>query len=590
MRNEVFQKEEPNEFVLNSTEKVELEKCIEKFLKIKAIEKCGYEDGQFVSSYFLVPKPDGSFRFILNLKKFNNFVFTEHFKIEDIRTVLNILNKDDLMCRLDLKDAYLLLAICKEDSKYLKFKYKDEFYQFRALPFGLSSSPYIFTKVMKPVVNYLRKLGIRVVVYLDDFLILGSSIVECRNSLYVTIYLLNYLGFIINFDKSVTTPIKICKFLGLIINSEKMQLELPDEKRVKIKELVSRTLNLKRITITNLAEIIGTLVAACPAVAYGWLYYKNLEKLKHDSIILNNYNLKCKVELNDLAKQDLLWWKNNVLKSVNKIRSSSFDLEIFSDASTTGWGAVCNFQEANGFWDVVELENHINYLEIKAAFLGLKCFASNLVDKQILLRIDNITALAYLNKMGGIKSDSLNAITKEVWEWCKERRLWIFAEYVASKDNPADWGSRISNMDTEWELSEEAFRVIVKKFGVPEIDLFASRINRKCWRYCSWERDPEALAINALTVEWKKFFWYAFPPFSLISKVIKKIKEEGSTGILLVPLWPSQPWFPDFKKLLVSDTIEFTPSDHLLLSPCRNKIHPLAANLSLTVGVLSGKH
>ena len=58
----------------------------------------------------------------------------------------------------------------------------------------------------------------------------------------------------------MTTPVKICKFFGLIVNSEKMQVELPNEKRVKIKELVSKTLNLKKITITNLAEINGTLV------------------------------------------------------------------------------------------------------------------------------------------------------------------------------------------------------------------------------------------------------------------------------------------------------------------------------------------
>lgn len=71
---------------------------------------------------------------------------------------------------------------------------------------------------------------------------------------------------------------------------------------------------------------------------------------------------------------------------------------------------------------------------------------------------------------------------------------------MASKDNPADEGSRISNIDTEWELSEIAFREIVKKFGKPSIDFFASSINKKCSRYFSWERDPDALAINALTV------------------------------------------------------------------------------------------
>lgn len=131
---------------------------------------------------------------------------------------------------------------------------------------------------------------------------------------------------------------------------------------------------------------------------------------------------------------------------------------------------------------------------------------------------------------------------------------------------------------------------IKRTFGVPTIDLFASRINNKCTKYCSWERDPEAYAINSLTIRWKYEFWYAFPPFALISKVLKKIKDEGSTGILVVPLWTSQPWFPEFKRLLVSDEIIFSPSTELLLSPSRRVFHPLAQDLTLVSAVVTGKH
>ena len=93
---------------------------------------------------------------------------------------------------------------------------------------------------------------------------------------------------------------------------------------------------------------------------------------------------------------------------------------------------------------------HINYSEIKAAFLGLRAFFKNCSNKQILLRIDNITALAYINKMGGIKYRSLNYITKKLWEWCRDRDIWVFAEYIASSDNLADEGSRVTNVDIEW--------------------------------------------------------------------------------------------------------------------------------------------
>lgn len=281
------------------------------------------------------------------------------------------------------------------------------------------------------------------------------------------------------------------------------------------------------------------------------------------------------------AIKELKWWDSQIGITKNKIRSNSFDLEIFSDASKSGWGATCGKEKANGLWNKDERMMHINYLEIKAAFLALRCFASSLYNQQILLRIDNITALAYINKMGGIKYRNLHIMSKEIWEWCQIQKIWLFAEYVASKENPADEGSRISNPDTEWELANHAFNLVIKKLGNPTIDLFASRINKKCPRYCSWERDPDAAAINAFTISWKHEYWYAFPPFALISKILKKVREEGSSGILVVPLWTGQPWFPVFTELRVSKLIEFKPCDNLLLSPCRTLTHPLAEDLTL---------
>ena len=231
---------------------------------------------------------------------------------------------------------------------------------------------------------------------------------------------------------------------------------------------------------------------------------------------------------------------------------------------------------------------HINYLEIKAAFLALKCFTKNLYNKQILLRIDNITALAFINKVGGTRADNLHFLTSSLWQYCEDRNLWVFAEYVASKENVADEGSRLSNLDTEWELAKFAFNKIVRTFGFPEIDLFATRINSKCRIFCSWHRDPENYAINAFTISWSKFFWYAFPPFAMLTRVFNKIIEEETTGIIVVPFWPSQPWYPIFERLVISDKLFFNPSKDLLLSPFRT-IHPLALQLTLIAGIVSGR-
>ncbi|CAB0041784.1 unnamed protein product [Trichogramma brassicae] len=106
-------------------------------------QKTEHQEDEFISTFFTVPKPDGSHRFILNLIKFNEFVPIYHFKMEDLRTVINILEKGDYMCSIDLKDAYFLIPVCKESQKYLKFVWNDNVYQFLVLPFGLCTALYI---------------------------------------------------------------------------------------------------------------------------------------------------------------------------------------------------------------------------------------------------------------------------------------------------------------------------------------------------------------------------------------------------------------------------------------------------------------
>lgn len=133
------------------------------------------------------------------------------------------------------------------------------------------------------------------------------------------------------------------------------------------------------------------------------------------------------------------------------------------------------------------------------------------------------------------------------------------------------------------------FDQIEKIFGPFSVDLFASRLNKKCNKFYSRFPDPEAESVDAFIKSWKNEFFYAFPPFALILRTIRKIINDKALGVLVVPLWSTQPWFPLFTSLLTEPTITLNPNNSLLLSPYRNEIHPLAPHLSLVVGKLSGQ-
>ncbi|XP_024871715.1 uncharacterized protein LOC112454508, partial [Temnothorax curvispinosus] len=255
---------------------------------------------------------------------------------------------------------------------------------------------------------------------------------------------------------------------------------------------------------------------------------------KYLALLESERNYDAKMSLSAILNRDFDWWESRISDAFNPIRQQEYALEIFSDTSLTGWGAACNGETTYGAWDELERKKHINYLELVAAFYALQCFAARRYDCEILLRIDNTTAVAYINQMGGIQYPHLNGITRKIWQWCKQRSLWITASYISSQENAeADQGSRIINVDTEWELAHWAFQAVIRRFGVPKIDLFATRNNKKCEKFCSWHRDPEAVCVDAFTIKWTKLKFYAFPPFALILRILRKIQIDQAQGVLI---------------------------------------------------------
>ncbi|XP_051175652.1 uncharacterized protein LOC127290874 [Leptopilina boulardi] len=573
---------------LSAEKEIKTLKAIQNLIKLAAVTRCQPCEGQFLSSYFLRPKSNGDDRFILNLKKLNEFISTSHFKLEDMKTALRLLNRDYHMAVMDLTDAYLMVPVTEEHRKFLRFIFRGETFEFQCLPFGLCTAPFVFTKLLKPVIQKLRSQGIIMVVYLDDILIIARSKDECYRHISVTRQLLESLGFIISEKKSQLEPSQRCTFLGFILDSRKFRLELTENKRISIFQHVSKFLNNPNCKIEELAQLIGSLVAACPAVKYGWLYTKRLEREKFLSLAKSNNNYRANITLSNIVKSDLEWWLRKSSESHNPIRELRFKREVFTDASLSGWGAFCEGEKAHGLWNDQERKLHINSLELLAAFMGLKCFVETDRSCEILLRMDNKTSIAYVNKMGGIQYPRLTQLSRQIWTWCEERDLWIHASYLPSKENKeADEGSRHLPMETEWELASWAFTKIKRQFGQFDIDLFASRANAKCETYVSWHRDPDSIKIDAFTLNWEGYKFYAFPPFSIILQVLQKIQVDGAEGVVVVPEWPTQPWYPLFLSLAISEPIKFKPSVNLLSSPHR-RIHPLHQTLSLTAARLSG--
>lgn len=144
-------------------------------------------------------------------------------------------------------------------------------------------------------------------------------------------------------------------------------------------------------------------------------------------------------------------------------------------------------------------------LELLAAFLAFKCFLKDKRGIHVLLKMDNTSAVAYINKLGGTVSPALNKLNKEFWLWCMERDISVQAQHLAGELNcTADEESRVMNNRSDWLLCPSIFHFhqIIRVLGPLEVDLFASRLFAQLPSYVSWNPDSEALATDAFTVSW----------------------------------------------------------------------------------------
>lgn len=569
---------------------------IERLLSHGVITKTGREEGDFVSNVFLRPKPGGKFRMILNLKELNKFIPYQHFKMESLLHAISMMSPSCWMASVDLADAYYSVPIALEHQKYLKFCFNGKFYQFTCFPNGLGCAPLFYTKMLKPVYASLRLKSHESVIFIDDSFLKAQTTGQCMSNVVSTVTLLQHLGFVIHPEKSVLFPTQEICFLGFILNSITMTVRLTDTKIVHISDMCKQLLYCTNPVIRFVCEVIGLLVSALPGVMYGKLYYRSLEFDRNQALTFSRGNYDKNMTLSSDSLSDLRWWIDSGVHSSCPINHDDPTLFIETDASKKGWGGIipASGVKANGMWTTHESEMHINYLELKAILFTLQSLCNHMEKVHIRVMCDNTCAVSYLSQFGGCESFHCNSMARTIWFWAIKRDIWISAAFIPGKLNErADLLSRSFNPDTEWKLCPTIFKEVCSKLQCqPNIDLFASRINYQIKPYVSYSGDPECYAVDAFTlVNWGQWLFYAFPPFSIIGRVLQKVIRDKASGIIVVPNWPTQSWYPTLIKMLLKPSLFLSRKKKLLISPLDpTATHRLHHQMDLLVCHISGHH
>ena len=352
----------------------------------------------FYSCLFLVEKASGGWRPVISLSHLNEFVQLTPFKMETVASLLLSVGEGDFLASLDLKDAYFQIPVHPSSRKLLRFTLEGTVYQFRALCFGLSTAPQVFTRVFAAVSAWAHSHGIQLLRYLDDWLVLASSEQEARQAVWSLLSLCHTLGIVINEKKFNLVPTQTAKYLGMTIDTEAGKV-FPSLARVeKFLTVAESFCTMASLPAQLWQVVLGHLASLECLVPHGHLRMRSLQWYRKVHWSPETDPPSLPVPLPQEARQDLSWWmvKDHLLTRV-RFGTPAPDLHLYSDASSSGWGAHLLDQHVSGVWSNQEKLLHINLLEMKALFLALQAFREDVIGHYVTAMCDNSTVVAYVN-------------------------------------------------------------------------------------------------------------------------------------------------------------------------------------------------
>lgn len=444
----------------------EVKEEMRQLLKDGAFVAASSED-TVVSPVFLIPKRTGGTRLIHDLRAINAHIAAPHFTIRGARDAANVVRDSNWLCALDLKRGYQQVYMDKISRRYLGAKVGGQIVESAVLPFGLSLSPYVFTRLTNWVAGLVRrKTGLRVAVYIDDFLVGANSREEMEVGLNIIKNLFQELGIVLS-DKKPMEISRETEFLGFEWSAEHKTVGVTETRRKEFRRVVKNLLRGPQ-PITRWKTTIGKLVFLREAIGPTLRHVRSLMKT------IRGKRRGARISAEGEARSDLLWWYETLGSTRQMcLVCTEVSASVTTDASDVAIGYVVESRDSKiqGSMEVENKEASINARELEAL---LRCLESNgemLENKHVLWYSDNVTALAAVRRQGTQHLNNTTwEVTKRILDLLEERNIKILPRYVPGALNRQ--ADALSRPDQEEEAWKGAIRRIVERWGPLEKDPF----------------------------------------------------------------------------------------------------------------------
>ncbi len=386
----------------------------------------------FYSPYFIVPKKSGGLRPILDLRVLNRALHRLPFKMLTPKRIFGCVRPRDWFAAIDLKDAYFHVSILPHHRPFLRFAFEGRAYQYKVLPFGLSLSPRVFTKVAEAALVPLREQGVRILNYLDDWLILAQSQDQLCEHRDMVLSHLSQLGLQVNWEKSKLSPVQRNSFLGMELDSVSQTARLTQERAQSVLNCLNTFKNRTAAPLKQFQRLLGHMAAAAAVTPLGLLHMKPLQHWLHGRVPRWAWQSgMLRVQVTPACRQTFTPWSDlSFLRAGVPLEQVSRHAVVYTDASAKGWGATFNGHAVSGVWTGPQLHWHINCLELLAVHLALNRLKRRLRGEHVLVRPDNTATVAYINRQGGLRSRRMSQLARHLLLWSRKHLRSLRAIHI----------------------------------------------------------------------------------------------------------------------------------------------------------------
>ena len=568
----------PRQHQFNDRQQYWFDKTLADQLDQKIVMRVPSSYGKLISPVFMVEKKGGEMRQVWDGRRLNEEQVDIHFRMEGPETVRRLLIQRDWATSLDLKSAFNHLRVDKALRPFLCFSRDGKYYTYRAMPFGAKQAPRLFTEALSFAATYIRKhWDVRMVCYMDDVLLLHQDPQHLQTCTWQIAAYLSSLGWTLSVDKCDFIPAQIFKFLGWHWNSLTLSLQMtPEMQRAiysQIVEVLKLTVSGGIITSRKLAAFIGSLNFLRAQFPRASLYLRSLHSVLARAV--NSVGWTGSFSLTSEVRSELLFWSRNVrVNTPYCFAPRQSKALLTTDASEEGWGAHLEIGPRHldtfGFFLPADCLSSSNQRETTAVLRALTFFKPVLELAQIhamTVRSDNTVTVFNLQRQGA--GPALLHMTRAIFKLLQKLDIRLHVCHIPGILNDvADSFSRIE-VTGDYSLNPEIYLTGIQTLQVqPTIDWFAHTLNHKCLRFAampnlSHSLSESATMLNAFSNPWNLELGYLFPPVQLVDRVLQKIRFERASAVVVLPNWPSQPWWGLFRPM-AKLTVELGRSDQIL--------------------------